>query len=396
MKSDKSSDDALHGRKKEIIKKLIRVAILTNIPNPYQIAFFRKLSSQKNIDIFVYYCSNTESDRDWRVDFGYGYNFALLPGITLKKIAVNCHINPSILKILYQKDYDLVIVGGGYKIPTMLLTILYLNLFHKKWILWSERIRTDDSGIIYRKIKLKLLPIIIETTSGLIAIGKWARESFRYYGAKKEKICVTPYCSQTCISARNKNLNSKDICELNKKITLLYVGQLIYRKGVDVLLKAFVLLQKYHSNISLFIVGDGNEKESLQALCRNMKISNVKFIGFVQPEKLSDYYEQADIFVFPSRYDGWGVVINEAMEHRLPIISTNRVGATYDLVKNNVNGYIVNVDDVNSLYDRIDHLLNTPTLIQTFGDASQKIIQRLSPEICAKQFSAYIKKVVAK
>lgn len=103
----------------------------------------------------------------------------------------------------------------------------------------------------------------------------------------------------------------------NEGLQLLYVGSLIQRKGLDLLLPA---LAKTPQNIRLWIVGEGQEKDLLQKQCTELKISDrVEFLGYQEGEPLQKLYRTADAFVLPTREDCFGLVLLEAMCASLPI-----------------------------------------------------------------------------
>ena len=116
-----------------------------------------------------------------------------------------------------------------------------------------------------------------------------------------------------------------------------------------------------NDDCGLYFVGGKPTKQYLDIVQQN-NIKNVHFIGFTEKEKLKSYYAAADIFVLPTREDIWGLVINEAMAAGLPVITTDRCGAGLELIKNNQNGFLVQVDDVDNLSEKMHLILNNKDL----------------------------------
>jgi glycosyltransferase involved in cell wall biosynthesis len=160
----------------------------------------------------------------------------------------------------------------------------------------------------------------------------------------------------------NQDFNDKKKTYRPGKYTFLYLSRIIPRKGLDILLKAFSLLRGERSDVFLLIAGDGPFRIFCENLTKSLQIPDVSFIGPVNQNSVIDYYQQADVFVLPSYYhegleEPWGLVINEAMSMNLPVITTTAVGAAYDIVIDDYNGFIAHENDVKSLYRVLDKIL---------------------------------------
>ena len=155
---------------------------------------------------------------------------------------------------------------------------------------------------------------------------------------------------------------------------VLFVGQMIHRKGIDILLKA---AQELPDNVAVVLVGSEPTKEYLD-MRKKLNLKNVYFVGFKVKDKLAEYYAAADLFVMPTREDIWGLVINEAMSYGLPIVSTDRCVAALELVENNVNGLIVPVENSVALAKGIIKVLNSDMI--EMGQRSRLKIQNYTIE----------------
>ncbi|WP_027206294.1 glycosyltransferase [Butyrivibrio fibrisolvens] len=150
----------------------------------------------------------------------------------------------------------------------------------------------------------------------------------------------------------------KDYCKnrigVKEEVALLAVGQFIPRKGFDILLEAACEMPK---NIGIYIVGGKPSQEYIDYVKKN-NLEQIHFVDFMSKEELKYYYLAADVFVHPTREDIWGLVINEAIGYRLPIITTERCLAGVELVKDGINGFSVPVDDAKSLAEAIMKVLS--------------------------------------
>ena len=111
----------------------------------------------------------------------------------------------------------------------------------------------------------------------------------------------------------------------------------------------------------------------------------------MKSEELSEYYKAADLFVLPTREDIWGLVINEAMNYGLPVITTTACVAGQELVENYKNGFILNIKDENemshNLNKKISLFFETPGIKQQMGKESLKVIEEYSVENMAVAYS---------
>jgi glycosyltransferase involved in cell wall biosynthesis len=127
------------------------------------------------------------------------------------------------------------------------------------------------------------------------------------------------------------------------------------------------------SDVGLLVVGNGRAKTSLEQKSKRLK--EVVFTGHVGYETMAAYYGLADIFVLPSREEVWGLVVNEAMASGLPVVCSRNAGCCRDLVKDGVNGFSYETEDVRMLATKISILANDAELRRSFGLASQHIVE---------------------
>lgn len=130
-------------------------------------------------------------------------------------------------------------------------------------------------------------------------------------------------------------------------VQILYIGQLIERKGIDILLRALGALSDL--NWALTVIGSGDQKDALQALTEELKLENqVTFHSALENEAAMQKMAESDVFVLPSRHDGWGVVVNEALLRGVPVICSDHCGAS-DLLGESWRGEAFETGSVSSL-----------------------------------------------
>jgi len=172
-------------------------------------------------------------------------------------------------------------------------------------------------------------------------------EYFLKYGIAKNKIFRYNFTS----------LLQEDVLDYtsrqNKEITILSIGQFIYRKGFDLLIKGANLIK------GKIIICGGEPTQEYLDLAKEYKADNVEFLGFKTKEQLKEIYLKSDIFVLPTREDIWGLVINEAMNYSLPIVTTSACVAGVELLDEES---IVEPDSTSALVEALNKLIENPSL----------------------------------
>jgi len=276
-------------------------------------------------------------------------------------------------------DFD-IIVSSVSNSKRTIISFLYAAIFRKKFILWIlEWKKPVYKGYAIKRIlkrsKYWISRQIITKANALIVGGTAARNYAANLGVNDSNIFTAFQCSKD-INTQNeyfpKEQHAKD------KYTFLFLSRIIPWKGLDILIKAFHSLRQKRDDVSLLIAGDGPSKEYCFKLTESLNVLDVKFIGSIVPDKTKTIYMKADVFVLPSyELDGyheeWGLVVNEAMSMKLPVITTTAVGASFDMVNDGHNGFIVRENSIEELYKAMSKIMGCD-LIQ-MGNNSRKIFE---------------------
>lgn len=172
----------------------------------------------------------------------------------------------------------------------------------------------------------------------VIANSAWSRNALVSQGVPKEKIRVIPLAYEGTMASVRRPRST------HSKLSVLWLGTVCLRKGVQYLLEAARLL--VNEDISFTIVGPLGISADAAATAPK----NVSFIGRVTRDRLTAVYDQADLFVIPTLSDGFAMTQIEAMAHGLPVIATPCCG---EVVQHGVNGLIVPPRDAQALADAI-------------------------------------------
>lgn len=172
-----------------------------------------------------------------------------------------------------------------------------------------------------------------------------------------------------------------------KQPIFLYVGRITARKGIKTLLAACALLKKQgYSDYTLLIVGKGDQQEELETFIQEQDFyEQVKWVGWVDYGTLGTYFHQADIFVFPSFEDVWGMVVPEAMVFGKPVLCSNGA-ASCELIVEGENGYVFDPSNAQELAGKMQILIDNPDLVESMGERSRQLISQKTPETAAKGY----------
>ncbi|MCI5123007.1 MAG: glycosyltransferase family 1 protein [Candidatus Electrothrix sp. AR5] len=186
-----------------------------------------------------------------------------------------------------------------------------------------------------------------------------------------------------------------DLSNEKEKKDLVFVGRLVKRKNVDILIKAIKKLTESGEDISLSIIGTGPVENELKELRDSLSLQeNVFFMGFVGESKKLECIAQHKIFVLPSMLEGFGIVVIEAMKIGLPVIVTNCGGPEF-FVDNSV-GRVAQVGSIDSLADSIKDLLVLESeQLKRMGElARKKVVDNYNVSILADEHIAIFERLI--
>ncbi len=176
--------------------------------------------------------------------------------------------------------------------------------------------------------------------SFVLAIGCHAGAWYRKCGFRPERLFPFCYAVENAGPVTNCRTDST-------QVVLTFVGQLIPRKGLDLLLRALATVRS--SDWALRIIGEGSERYALEKLASDLNLlRKTTFTGALDNGAVRNELANADLFVLPSRWDGWGAVVNEALMSGTPVICSSYCGAA-DLISNGMNGEIFEYGSSGSL-----------------------------------------------
>lgn len=309
----------------------LKVALLVNIIAPAKMPVFSGLADR--FDLLLLH-GGMESNRDTWSDSEQQISGATVKRvlgwqIPLKKMdgkisdRRHLHISPGFLWHLYRFRPD-VIVATEMGLRTV-LALSYGTLFRKPvWVWWGGTLHTEHQiGIIRRMLRF--------------VVSRWARHWFSYGETSSEYLTSIGITRDSIVQIQNSvdetrfSTDAAPEFQIQPRPVLLHAGQLIGRKGVDLLLKACGVLQKEGLEFSLLLVGGGSDQEALQQLVKDLRLINVHFHRSRKSDKMPGVYRSGDVLILPTLSDVWGVVANEAVLSGIPVLCSKYAGCAKEL-----------------------------------------------------------------
>ena len=281
-----------------------------------------------------------------------------------KNLLFSFFVNVYIKKLIKRHNLDLVHFHGGPG-GVFLLKKLNIPIIYTAHHTYYQQYRLVI-GQKWKWIFSKLEPIQYELADKIICVSKDTKDILvENYRINEGKISVIPNGVDT--KKFHPLRNTKRI-----ENSILFVGRLDERKGVDFLVKTIPLVKKEIPNVKLFVGGKGKLREELENFVKLHNLeSNVKFLGFVPDEKLPKWYNQVKVVVIPSIFEGFGITAIEAMACGTPVIGT-KVPGIVDIINDGKTGLLVPSQNSKELANAIIRVLRDEKLRQLLCENGRK------------------------
>jgi glycosyltransferase involved in cell wall biosynthesis len=348
---------------------MLNIVIWMNLPSFHQEGLFKFINNSQRVNLEVIYAQDLTEDRKsigWKRDFN-SYSYKIL-----KKFFPLALLE--IIFIIWKTRKQIHIVNGIWAEPSFIFALIIIKLLKIKYIIYAE---AQDPFLRRNPLKKSFQSFfgswIVKSSFGFLAVSHLAEDFFQKLGANKNDIYPFGYFQQA--------LKITTIFQKTEKINFVFIGQLVPRKGVDLLLNSIEPLFAEYPNLCLNIVGQGEEQETLNKLVKDRNlIKYIHFLGVMDSSKICSYIKTQDLLILPSRWDGWGMVVNEAMSVGVPVIASDKCGSS-DVIKNGKNGYIFKSEDQKDLFNSLNEFLKRRSDWENFKAEAQKTGENLSAEI---------------
>ena len=362
------------------------MAYLVAHPIQYQAPLLRRIAETPEVELEVFFLSDyTARDHvdpgfgrrlDWDVPLLDGYSSQALTAV--EGVRARRPFVPDVWRRIGGARFDALWVHGWTQVTQ-------LAAMAGAWrsgvpILVRGESKPEPRGLCKRTV----LRSLFRRVAGALAIGSENRAFYRSHGVPEERIHAMPYAvdvpffrDRVVAAAPQRDQLRTELGIAPGAPVLLFASKLIERKAPLELLEAYRRLSPdgvRAPEAHLVFVGDGPDRTLLEAAVAKTGWDTIHLAGFRNQTELPAFYGLADAFVLPSRYETWGLVLNEAMCASRPVITTTAVGAAVDLVQPGRTGYVYESGDVAALTRCLRDLLERPDRGRAMGRAAAERI----------------------
>jgi len=356
----------------------LRIAVIANMVDPNRVPLYERVARQDGVELLVVYETGMEANRAWEIPADLPYRHIRLrsASIDLRRLGPDSYLHLALRPLepirAFQPDVVVGAGGGIWSSPANIAAFAARRRNGWAFIPWWGSFPKDHPSIA-RRLSEPWVRHFVSHSDLCLAYGTRAAREL-------ERLGVAPTAIRCVPNAVPRGEPSTPRRRPNHPVRFLFVGQLIPRKGIPELLDAFSQIPEGE----LHVAGDGPLRP---LVAQAVESGRVTYVGQVDRSALQRLYAEADVLVLPSRDEVWGLVINEALEHGLPVIATQAVGAVDDLVLSGVNGYVTKTGDVGELREAMARIADWDDLRWRAAAATgTEIVERWSIDAAAAAF----------
>jgi glycosyltransferase involved in cell wall biosynthesis len=381
-----------------------RVLLLCTHPVQYSAPVFRSWARDPRLDIQVAYCSLQGAEKQldpgfgreiqWDVPLLEGYPWVRLPNRSPRPRVSGFFglINPGVWALIRNGRFDAVTLFTGYVCTTFWIAIAAAKSRRIPVLFGTDAHNLDPrDGRRWKSwIKKLLWPRLFSLADVVIVPSTSAAALMRSLGIRDDRLVVAPYTVnnawwlEQAAAADRAAVRARWNIPIDAGVILFCAKLQPWKRPAD-LLAAFARVAK--PNLFLVFAGDGPLLEALESQAQALGLAGqVRFLGFVNQSGLPETYVASDIFVLPSDYEPFGVVVNESMLCGRPAIVSDRVGAGYDLVREGETGYVFPCGQVDALAAILRAAFADPARLGRMGEAARRRMSEWSPAVNQEAF----------
>lgn len=382
-------ENELHTRESELAaptRLSLRVALLTNIIPPYLLPVFTHLS-QRLRSFRIFLSVPMESDRAWPAQWG-GLDVTLQK--SFRRVVRQRHPQGFTAQVEQHFPYDTlpllmadrpdVVISTQLGFRTIQSALYRAMRKRSRLVIWVDASEHTEKRV--GRLQTSLRRILLRRADAILAVGQSGRRYVEKLEIPNARVVEIPFVTdltafQSCPLARDAKAEHR----------LIYVGQLIERKGLIPFVRDLASWARAHSgrNCECWFVGDGPLRGVLEKTERPRNLV-LKFLGSVPYAALPNLYSQAGVCVLPTLADTWALVVNEALAAGTPILGSFYSQAVEQLVRDGENGWTYYPDRPGEFRCALDRVFSiSGRELARMRQAARASVEHLTPEFAVER-----------
>lgn len=349
----------------------VRIAIVTNIPTPYRDGVYTLLSTKPDVELCVFYCSEREPNRHWSLS-SKGYCSVILETRAIPVRGQYVHLGTNVWTKLTRWKPD-VVFTSGYG-PVMTQAFLWTLFRTRPHVAFTDGTPLTEASLTFMHRWVR--GIVLARSAAFVGASRKSLEIFQSFGADEHRTFQSCLCIDNSIYA--------PASDQLKQYDVMFAGQLIPRKMPLFFAEVARELARRLGQCRVLLIGTGPlEQQVKQQLLNCPENIQLTMPGFIQPAQVPPYYRLSKLLLFPSLEDAWGVVANEAAAAGLPIITTPQTGVVGELVRHEINGFVL-PPQTDLWANAAQRLLTNKLDYERMAKSSLDIVSSYTQDIAAK------------
>lgn len=364
----------------EVTTRMLKIGLILSSPSPHQVEFLNAIAERSDVSARIGYVQPANSSRHW------GRPTPNLPWEDLPSGFRNV-LTGRLSAWIKSQTVDVWLLSSAYTHLTTHAAAWILKRQQQPYVFLGEPPR-PSSGL-KAGIQQLMVRAILRNAAGVLGTGEESARRYRRMVDQKKPVESLPYYVD--LSERLKRPPISGPAE-GEPFRFVASAQLIHRKGLDVLIDACAMLPEQGWSLDVF--GDGPLRQTLQQQA-SRTARPIFFRGLLPYDRNQEMFENRHCFVFSTRWDGWGMVLPEALAMGLPVISTDQAMSAHEFITP-ANGQIVRADDAAQLAQAMQHVMDDRRSLSNRSIAAREALVDYRPDVGAERLVSVLSQITRK
>ena len=372
---------------------MLKIVLVANLPPPYRVPIYQRIAALPEVHLHVLFCCRREPNRQWDLPpLDFDHSFLHEQFFTFDERYI--HNNPDVLLHLFRLAPDVVVINGFN--PTHLYAALYAIVRRCLLVPMTDGTAMSEKNLTFLHRVIRRL--VYSRSDAFIAASQGGIRLYKQYGIAPDRCYLSCLCADNRAYALEAKVNDERHQAGTEKLYDFIFSCRIepVKNPLFALDVAVEVAQKLQRKIRIVFVGSGSMASLVrEAAEQQAAYIEAHFTGFATQGQLPSLYHSARILLMPTRWDPWGIVVNEACAAGLPVIVSPAAGAAGELIRDHYNGFVSELH-LERWSQQAISLLTQPDLYASFSQRSSQIVKAYTFDTATHGFISACENAAAK